>query len=121
MLFKSQKKLDEQITHLRHEVSELKEIIKSEELIRLRNENAYLKERNELINHIKFKLKSVSYVPEENIILVKYDFPNIKIGLDSENKVIKNNMFFAINKLQLLPIEDLKKISVVVKQVENNK
>ncbi len=116
---KKEEALNSEIACLKHELAELKEIVKTQELIKLRAENARLKEIEQLVGKVRFKIKSVAYVEEENKILVKYEIPNIKVDLDSENNPIKNDFFYSVNKLQLIPFEDMKKIQVVISEIKD--
>lgn len=110
-----------QIAALKHEIEDLRQIIKTQELLNLRAENARLKEKEQLINKIKFKLKSVAYLEEDGIILVKYEIPPVKVAVNEAGEVQKNDFFYAVNKLQLLSLDDLKKISAVVDNIKKNK
>lgn len=119
---KKEEALNSEIACLKHELTELKEIVKTQELIKLRAENARLKEIEQLVGKVRFKVKSVAYAEEENKVLVKYEIPNIKLDLDSENNPIKNDFFYSVNKLQLISFEDMKKIQVVLSEIkEKNK
>lgn len=118
---KEKEKYDNEIALLRHEVEDLRQIIKTQELIKLRNENALLKEKEQLINKIKFKLKDVGYIEEENAILVKYKIPDVKILVNEEGEPLKNDFFYAVNKLQLISFEDMKKISALIDNIKNKK
>ena len=115
---KKKEQLENEIVALKHEVEDLRQIIKTQELIHLRSENARLKEKEQLISRIRFKLKSASYLEEEGIILVKYEIPNVKVRVNEQGEVQKNDFFYAVNKLQLLSLEDLKKISAVVDNIK---
>ena len=111
---KQKEAYDQKMAELKLELEDLKHIVKTQELMRLRAENARLKEKEELINKIRFKLKSVSYLEEEDKILCKYEIPPILVSIDSERNPIKNDMFFAINKLQIISFDDMKKIQNVI-------
>jgi len=58
---------------------------------------------------------------EEGFILVKYDVPFVKVPVNDDGEVQKNELFYAINKLQLLSLDDLKKISAVVDNIKREK
>ena len=118
---KQKEKYDDKIASLEHEIEDLRQIIKTQELIKLRAENARLKEKEQLISKVKFKLKDVAYLSEEGIILVKYDMPFVKVPVSAEGKVLKNDLFYAINKLQLISFEDMKKISKVIDNIKKDK
>lgn len=73
------------------------------------------------INEIKFDLKNVSlFVNDYGSVGVKIDYtlPSIKIGFDEEGKIIKNNRFVAINQLNLISLEDMKKISNKIEEAK---
>ena len=118
---KTKEAYDNKIALLTHELEDLRQIVKTQELLRLRAENERLKEKEQLISKIRFKLKTVAYLDEEQVILVKYEIPNVKVPVDEEGKVQKNDFFYAINKLQLLSMEDMKKISAVVDNIKKEK
>lgn len=121
MTKKKEQKLNEEIALLRHQVADLKQIIETQELIKLREENKHLREKEELISKVKFKLRDVTYLQGDEIILVKYEVPPIKIPVDDNGNVTKNDMFYSINKLMLLPLDDMKKISNLIQNVKNMK
>jgi len=118
---KEREKYDTEIARLKHEIEDLKQIIKTQELIKLREENARLKEKEQLISKIKFRLKDVAFLAEEGIVLVKYNIPNVKVPVSEDGKVLKNDFFYAVNKLQLIPFEDMKKISAVIDNIKVDK
>ena len=117
---KEKQKYTDEIAKLRHEIAELTQIVKTQELIKLRAENARLKEKEQLINKIRFKLKSVAYLDLEGEILVKYEIPPVKVPVDGSGNVLKNDFFYAVNKLQLLSFDDMKKISAVVDNIKKS-
>lgn len=117
---KTKEAYDNKIALLTHELEELRQIVKTQELLKLRAENERLKERDKLISQISFKLKDATYLQEENCVLVKYEIPAVKVTFDEDGKPLKNNLFYAINKLQLIPFEDMKKISALMKGDKNN-
>lgn len=118
---KKKQKLDEELAKLRLEVKDLKDIVKTQELLKLRAENARLREKEQLISKIRFKLKNIAYLEEDGIILVKYEIPNVKVPVNENHEIQMNNIFYAINKLQLLSLDDLKKISALIDEIKNRK
>ena len=118
---KQKQQYDNKMALLEHELEDLRQIIKTQELIKLRNENARLKEKEELISKIRFRLKDVAYLEEEGIVLVKYDIPFAKVPVNENGEILKNDFFYAINKLQLISLEDMKKISAVVDNIKKPK
>lgn len=110
---KEQKYLDK-IDALKYEIEDLKQIVKTQELIKLRAENARLKELEKSIGLIHLKLKDVAYIEEENVVLVKYEPFSLKVMFNDKGGIIKNEMFCAINELRLLSFDDMKKIQAVL-------
>lgn len=107
---KKEQEYQEQIAALAHEVADLKDIIKTQELIKLRSEVARLREKEKNINLVHLKLKDVAYIEEDNTVLVKYEPFSLKILFNDKGHIIRNDMFCAINELRLLSYEDMKKI-----------
>lgn len=117
-----EKAYQEKISILEHKIEDLTQIVKTQELIKLRNENARLLEKEKAISNIHLKLKDIGYIEEENTILVKYEPFNLKINFNDKGGIIRNEMFCAINELRLLSFDDMKKIQVVldnVKKIQN--
>lgn len=122
MFTKKQKQAyDNEIALLKHEIEDLRQIIKTQELIKLRAENAKLKEKEILIGKVRFKLKSVAYLENDGIILVKYEIPPVKVPVNEEGKVQNNDFFYAVNKLQMISFDDMKKISAVIDNIKVSK
>lgn len=118
---KEREKYDKEIASLKHEIEDLRQIIKTQELIKLRAENARLKEKEQLISKVGFKLKNIAYLEEEGIILVRYEIPAVKVRVNENGEIQRNDFFYATNKLQLLSFSDMKKISAVVDNIKKNK
>lgn len=115
---KTKQAYDNEIALLKHEIEDLRQIIKTQELIKLRAENAKLKEKEILIGKVRFKLKSVAYLENDGIILVKYEIPPVKVPVNEEGKVQNNDFFYAVNKLQMISFDDMKKISAVIDNIK---
>lgn len=52
-------------------------------------------------------------------IKVKYKIPEISIILDDNNDIIKNELFYAVNVLKLLPVSDEQKLINAIKKIQN--
>ena len=107
---KKEREYQEQIANLSHEVADLKDIIKTQELLKLRSEVAILREKEKNISLIHLKLKDIAYIEEDNSVLVKYEPFNLKILFNDKGHIIRNDTFCAINELRLLSYDDMKKI-----------
>ena len=75
----------------------------------------------ELLSKIKFKTEHTDFFLDEYGkigINVKYKINPIKIQFDDNNDVIKNETFYAINFLDLVPLEEQ---MIVMKKIEEAK
>lgn len=115
---KKEKAYNDKIAVLEHKIEELTDIIKTQELIKLRQENARYKEMEKHISNVHFKLKDVAYLSEEGCILVKYEPMFAKVFIGDDGKILKNDFFIAVNSLRLLSFEDMKKISTVIDNIK---
>jgi len=118
---KKEQAMKGEIARLKNEVADLSQIVKTQELIRLRSENERLKELELLVSKLRFRLKDVAYLVEEDVMLVKYEVPYAKVGFDADGNPLKNDFFYAINKLQLIPLDDMKKISAELDEIKKRK
>lgn len=74
------------------------------------------------ISKIELKVKSVSEVPGadgKTDIRVVYEIPQIIIKFDDSGEIIENEVFRAINMLNLISFDDMLKISNVIKNKLN--
>lgn len=111
MFFRKTKRKIEQLTQ---EISDLKSLIKSREYERLKEESKSYKETLELLSKIKIGLDKVEVLNGDNfdgyVVKIKYKLPSATIYFDDNNNPIKNEMFYAINYLELMNYEDMKKV-----------
>lgn len=115
---KKEKAYQDKIAILEHKIEDLTQIVKTQELIKLRNENARLLEKEKAIANVHLKLKDIAYIEEENAILVKYEPFSLKLGFNDKGGIIRNEMFCAINELRLLSFDDMKKIQALLDNVK---
>lgn len=115
---KKEEKLNEEIAILKHELEDLKQVVKTQELLRLRAENERLREKEKMISKVHLNLKSIAFSEEENKIVVRYEVPNLWLSIDQNGDIVKNDMFYAINFLQLLSTEDMKKEQNLINNVQ---
>ena len=116
------------IAKLQASVDELTKIIKTRELVKLRRDSKELGELKELISHIKFKVKEVRAFEGEGIsdsdkdvVRIIYQLPVIGLTIDDEGNPEKNDFFYATNMLDMISIEDMKKIQKVLNEEKNKK
>lgn len=120
MGFISNKKLAE----LQKSVDELSQIVKTRELERLRAESQKLKEIEELLSNVKFKVREVKAFEGEEVgktcIRIVYQLPTIILQMDDTGTVNKNDFFFSTNMLNMISFEDMKKIQDVIDANKKN-
>lgn len=78
-------------------------------------------EISELLKNIKISVKdSKLFVNNDGLIGVEieYDIPKIKLFLDEDGKMIKNNLFYSINMLNLISIEDMEQIQNKIEEAK---
>ena len=116
--------LKKKFEELQQSVQELTNIVKTQELVRLREESKELKEIKEYLSHVQFKLKDVKAFEGEELgkinIRITYQLPVVTLTLDSEGNPNKDDFFYSSNILGLLSFEDMKKIQKVL-ETEKNK
>lgn len=72
-------------------------------------------ELNEYLKYIKLGVKDVKLVINDNGLVgleIEYQAPTIKVFLDEDGTVMKNNCFYAINMLNMIPFDDMSKITL---------
>ena len=110
-----------QLEELRAQVERLTQIIETQELVRLRRDSEELKELKELLSYVKIKVKNVQYFKQDNTVQVRYELPFVNLKIDENGLPEKNNLFFSINALNLINIEDMKSIQKVLSEVNFKK
>ena len=77
-------------------------------------------EQKELLSNVKFSVNKMSFFVDKTGLVglnIEYTIPKIQIFFNDENEVVKNETFFAINKLNLISIEDMQKISEKLEEI----
>lgn len=110
-----------QLEELKAQVERLTQIIETQELVRLRRDSEELKELKELLSYVKIKVKNVQYFKQDNTVQVRYELPFVNLKIDENGLPEKNNLFFSINALNLINIEDMKSIQKVLSEVNFKK
>lgn len=114
------KKIKKQINDLQQNINELTKIIKTQELVKLREDSKKLKETNDLLSNLHFKLKNVQLFDDPDTfsqyVRVSLEFPAILVRIDQNGNVIKNDQLRAINLLDLVSLEDTMKIQKTIEE-----
>lgn len=105
---------------LKAEIAELSNLIKGEEFQKLKNDSKKLKELQELISHVKFKIKNISYFENQETnqksIIVTYELPKVVLDLDENGNPNKNDFFYASNMLNMISFDDMMKFQDFLKK-----
>lgn len=116
MCFRYKKKIDT----LTKKVDELTDIIKTNELVRLREESKDYKTVLALLKDVRLEIKSVRSVENQDgtdSIVVEYNTPSVVLTTrDGETSTDK--FLYAVNMLNLISMDDMEKIRKVINKVE---
>lgn len=116
------RKTNKKIQDLGERVDELTKLIKSREYEKYKKDSEELLKLNSLLKNIKINILRTRIVKDEEndgyVLRVKYDIPDVLIKFDENGEPEKNEMFYAINYLDLISMEDLNK---VIKDIETIK
>ena len=118
-------RLRRRLNKLQESVDNLYTFVKTKEYDQLKKDSLDLREEQELLSHIAFNVKSVKVFDGQEsgskVVKIYYEQPVITIDIDSETKEpIKNDIFYAINRLNLTDLQDLEKIDKVFRELKNN-
>lgn len=103
---------------LENQIKNLQDIIEKREIERLQNiEKQHTATISDLQN-VKFKVKSAVYSEQERSVVIKYDIPPIVLKIDDNGKPELNKTFRSINMLNLVGMDDFKKIQNVLNSIK---
>lgn len=78
-------------------------------------------EQTNLLKKIKFDVKKTSLFADKNGLIgveIEYSMPKIQVFFDEDGEIVLNETFFAINKLDLITYDDMKKINEKLKEAK---
>lgn len=115
MCFVTKKALLRRIDSLEGKINELSEVIKTQELERLRKISEEHEETLRLLSHVGLKVKSIKEFEDQDpngrrTIQVIYERPIVTLALDQDGNPEKDEAFYAINALGLIGIDDMEKL-----------
>lgn len=101
-------------------IDRLTELLESNEIKQLRLDSEELKKIKDLLAHVKFKIKEVRAVDNQNTggksVIVTYELPRIVLELDENGNPNKNEFFYSVNMLNLVSFEDMMKVQKVLEK-----
>lgn len=104
------------------QLKELTDLIKSEQFEKFRKDSEELHEIQDLISHVRFKLKDIRLIVNEETtertIQVTYELPRINLTISEDGQVSKDDFFYATNYLELISLEDMQKIQNFIENLK---
>ena len=111
------------IKKLEDSISELTKIVKTREYNLLKEESKELHEIKDLLEQVKIEVKDVKLILDqdtmEEVLSVQYQLPSITLHFDENGDPYKNDLFYAINALNLISLEDMDKIRKLLYQYKS--
>lgn len=102
------------------QLQELTDLIKSEEFKRLKQDSDELNRIKALLPNIKFKVKDTTFFKEDNVLQIRYELPVVRLQLDESGNPNKNEFFYSTNVLEMISLEDMKKIQDYLERIKND-
>ena len=86
----------------------------------LKEESKELQNTKELLNNIKIDVSDVKTILDQNtmeeVVEVKYSLPVVTLHFDENGEPYKNELFYALNALNLISLEDMDKIRIILEK-----
>lgn len=102
------------LKHLESDLSELTRIVKNREYQELKRQSEEFNTVKNLLEQVKINVKEVKTVLDqdtmEDVVTVKYELPIVTVRFDENGDPLKNELFYALNTLNLISYEDMEKI-----------
>lgn len=98
-----------EIKQIHEDIAGIKEVLTPSVIEKARKYD----EMKDLCKNIELNIEKAKYSLDDNgnrVLEIKYDLPTVLIKFDENDKVIKNEIFYSINMLDLVKTEDLKKL-----------
>lgn len=124
-LFKKRKKyLDDKFCSVEKNISDLKDFITNHELIKLQEKSRKLSEIESLLKNVSIHVKNAGYYEDDSghkHLKVSYYIPTIVMDIDDEYNIQRNEMFRAINLLNLVDARDWNTIQTQIDKINIDK
>ena len=111
------------LVEMKDQITKIENLLESNEIKQLRKDSDELKTIKELLSHVKFKIKDVRPVENQQTgnmsVVVTYELPRIVLDLDEQGEPMsRNDFFYSTNKLNLISLEDMSKFNDVLRQAQ---
>lgn len=118
------KKIEQKLEELQNQVNDLRQEILGKNFDEMKKKIAKLDEINSLLRQITIKVKSAGYYIDdrgEKKLKVSYYIPNIILDIDEDYNIKRNEMFRALNLLNLVDDEGLNTIQKEINKINIDK
>lgn len=113
---------NKKIKKLQETVDELQKTIVTQELTKLRVESKDYAHVRENLANINLSLKGMKYIDDgttnDPYIEIAYQPINVRLYIDNDGHISKNNFFIATNELNLLSQRDTEKLVKFINEVK---
>lgn len=103
---------------LLNEIKTLKEEVEGKEFDKLRKDSEELKEKNKLIESVRFKVRSAAEIEDQTTggraVKIIYQPRTVILRFDEKGNPIKDDFFYALNSLGFVSVEDMARIQSVI-------
>lgn len=114
---KKYNELQKRFDNLSEDFSNLKKLVENNELKTLRMKEQELNKTRELLSHIQLKIKDVKLYEDDNTgkeyARITYTIDPLRIDFDDDGNPLKNEVFRAINMLDLTSLKDIERVQKV--------
>ena len=120
MCFRKRKK---QMDAMQAKIDELTDIVKNQRFIQYEKDSKELAQTKELLSKIVLPVKTVQIADNESghpVIIIRYEPVNFVLNFDDNGETERNEMFYAMNMLNLTPLKDMEKIQKAIAQQQEN-
>lgn len=120
MCFRKRKK---QMDAMQAKIDELTDIVKNQRFIQYEKDSKELAQTKELLSKITLPVKTVQIADNEGghpVIIIRYEPVNFVLNFDDNGETERNEMFYAMNMLNLTPLKDMEKIQKAIAQQQEN-
>lgn len=106
---------------MQKELSDLKETVVTQELVRLREESKRFKEVQEDLRNVRLKIKTVHERENEDGHFFEVTYAPIKLvmTIDDDGKISRNEFFRSVNRLNLVSNEDFVLLEKEIAKIKN--
>ena len=109
------------LEQMQKELSDLKQTVVTQELVRLREESKRFNDVKEDLKNVHFRIKTAREIENEDGHFFEVTYAPIKIvmNIDDDGKISRNEFFRSVNRLNLLSNEDFILLEKEIAKIKN--